>query len=43
MQVENMAMTPEHEVARGANKKVIITLVAVVVALYFGSFFILGS
>jgi len=38
-----MAMTPEHESARGANKKVIITLVVIVVALYFASFFMLGG
>jgi hypothetical protein len=38
-----MAMTHEHEAARGGNKKVILTLVAVVLALYIGSFFILSS
>lgn len=39
----HMALTPEHEAARGANRKVIIVLLAVVLALYLGSFFILGS
>lgn len=38
-----MAPTPEHEAARGANRKVIAILLVVVVALYLGSFFILGS
>jgi len=38
-----MATTPEHQTARRANKKVIFALVAVVLALYIGSFFILSD
>ena len=36
-------MTTEHEAARSANRKVIIVLVAVAVALYAGSFFFLAD
>ena len=41
--VNSMAQTPEHKAARGANRKTIALLVAVVVSLYIGSFFILSD
>jgi hypothetical protein len=38
-----METTPEHEAARGANRKTIITLFAVALSFYIGSFFILSD
>jgi len=38
-----METTSEHHAARGANRKTIITLFAVALAFYIGSFFILSA
>ena len=38
-----METTPEHEAARGANRKTIAALFAVALAFYIGSFLILSD
>jgi hypothetical protein len=38
-----MATTPEHQAARSGIRKVLAVLVAVGLAFFIGSFFILGS
>jgi hypothetical protein len=38
-----MATTPEHQAARSGIRKVLVVLLAVALAFFIGSFFILGG